>query len=288
MSSKRLGKGLKALIRSEEDQKNTDSIKSGIKEIPLKNIRPNPNQPRKSFDEAALDELAASIKEKGLMTPVTVRQVGSGYELIAGERRWRASRKSNKKTIPVYIISAKNDAEIMMMSLIENIQRENLNALEESDAFASLNSRFGMSHAAIAKAVGKKRTTISNSLRLLKLPFQIQKSLRNGKISAGHARAILQMKSINSMMKFWKKILEQGLSVRSAEALVKKSNKKIQKKKSKHQSTLPQMVSIENQLIERLGTKVKIRHSKKGGFIEISYFSNDDLGRIIDIINSIS
>lgn len=285
MSVNRLGKGLKALIRSEEDQNDTGPIKTAVTEIALNDIHPNPNQPRKHFDKNALNELVASIKEKGLITPITVRRLGLGYELIAGERRWKAVKKTKNKTIPAYIVSAKSDAEIMEMALIENIQREDLNALEESNAYAILNSTYGMSHESIAKAVGKKRATISNSLRLLKLPPEIQNSLINGQISAGHARAILQMKDVNKILNFWKKIIEKDLSVRQSEALVKKS--KIKKKVRPH-STNYQIKSIENKLIEILGTKVKIKTEKNGGLIEISYFSADELERIIDLIDSIN
>jgi len=286
VSVNRLGKGLKALIRSDEDQNNdTDPIKTAVTEIALNDIHPNPNQPRKHFDKNALNELVASIKEKGLITPITVRRLGLGYELIAGERRWKAVKKTNNKTIPAYIVSAKSDAEIMEMALIENIQREDLNALEESNAYAILNSTYGMSHESIAKAVGKKRATISNSLRLLKLPPEIQNSLINGQISAGHARAILQMKDLNKILNFWKKIIEKDLSVRQSEALVKKS--KI-KKKVRPPSTNYQIKPIENKLIEILGTKVKIKPEKNGGVIEISYFSADELERIIDLIDSIN
>jgi len=285
VSVNRLGKGLKALIRSEEDQNDTGPIKTAVTEIALNDIHPNPNQPRKHFDKNALNELVASIKEKGLITPITVRRLGLGYELIAGERRWKAVKKTKNKTIPAYIVSAKSDAEIMEMALIENIQREDLNALEESNAYAILNSTYGMSHESIAKAVGKKRATISNSLRLLKLPPEIQNSLINGQISAGHARAILQMKDVNKILNFWKKIIEKDLSVRQSEALVKKS--KI-KKKVRPPSTNYQIKPIENKLIEILGTKVKIKPEKNGGVIEISYFSADELERIIDLIDSIN
>ena len=293
MSVNRLGKGLEALIRPKKDQKKKPfkkpvAAKPGITEIPLKDIRPNPNQPRRDFDEFALDELAASIKEKGVVTPVTVREVDAGYELVAGERRWRASKKSRKKTIPAYVIAVKDDAEMLEMALIENIQREDLNPLEESEAYAVLNSKFDMSHEAIAKSVGKKRVTVSNSLRLLKLPSDIRKSLRKGHISAGHARAILQAKTGPAMDKIWKYILNKDLSVRAAEAWVKAFNQPPEKKKIKVTPVSPQVAALENQLIEVLGTKVKLKPGEKGGSIEISYFSDDDLERIIDLINSIS
>ena len=293
MSVNRLGKGLEALIRPEAEQKKKPAkkptiAKPGVTEIPLKEIRPNPNQPRRDFDESALDELAASIKEKGILTPVTVREVEDGYELVAGERRWRASKKCRKRTIPAYLIAVKDDAEMMEMALIENIQREDLNSLDESEAYAVLNSKFEMSHEAIAKAVGKKRVTVSNSLRLLKLPPDIRKSLRKGDISAGHARAILQAKTGPAMHKIWKAILKQDLSVRGAEALVKAATEPPKKKKIIFTKNSPQVQALENQLIEVLGTKVELKPRKKGGAIEISYFSDDDLERILDLINSIS
>lgn len=293
MSVNRLGKGLSALIRPEEEQKKQPPKKSGktkpgVTNIPLKDIRPNPNQPRRDFDEVALDELAASIKEKGVVTPVTVREVDGGYEIIAGERRWRASKKCRKKTIPAYVISIHDEAEIMEVALIENIQREDLNPLEEAEAYAVLNSKFEMSHDAIATSVGKKRVTISNSLRLLKLPPDIRKSLRSGNISAGHARAILQAKTGPAMHKVWQSILKGDLSVRAAEAFVKQLNDPPKRKKTKVVSVSPQVQAVENQLIEVLGTKVKLKQSQKGGSIEISYFSDDDLERILDLINSIA
>ena len=289
MSDKRLGKGIKALIRSEDDQKDFSSKTRSIEKIPLKDIFPNPSQPRRNFNEDALLELSQSIKEKGVITPITVRKVDSGYEIIAGERRWRAAKYSRKRSIPAYVLSPKSDAEILEMALIENIQREDLNPLEESEAYSVLSSKFNMSHSAIASAVGKKRTTISNSLRLLKLPIDIKTSLRNNQISAGHARAILQSKSVSEMTKLWKKILKQDLSVRSAEALVKNSKeKKKNNKKIKIQAKSHDIISIENKLIEVLGTKVKIKAVKNGGNIEISYFSGEDFERIVDLLSSIS
>ena len=290
MSSNRLGKGLGALIRPEKESKKKPSKKSidkpGVMEVRVKDIHPNPNQPRREFDQNALEELANSIKLKGVVTPVTVRVTEKGYELIAGERRWRASKISRKQKIPAYVINVKNDAEMMEIALIENVQREDLNPLEESEAYAVLNSKFGMSHSEIAMAVGKKRVTISNSLRLLKLPTEIRRSLRKGIISAGHARAILQGKTLSQMMNAWKKIIDNGLSVRDAEALFKKSMA-VQKNKTVR-SFSPQVKAIEDQLIEILGTKVKLKAGKDGGSIEISYYSNDDLDRIMELIETVS
>ena len=295
MSANRLGRGLEALIRPESERtkksrkvQNSVSEDPGITKVPIKNINPNPNQPRHSFNNNALKELAASIKEKGIVTPVTVRKADNGYELVAGERRWRAAKMLKLKSIPAYIIAIKNDAEMMEMALIENIQREDLNPLEESEAYALLNSKYGLSHNAIAKSVGKKRVTITNSLRLLKLPTEIRKSIRVGEISGGHGRAILQAKTVSGMIKLWKKIILNQLSVRGAETLVKSKSKSIlNKNKIKKISSSSQIVVVENQLIEKLGTKVKLKPGKKGGTIEISYFSNDDLDRILDLFESL-
>ena len=290
MSSNRLGKGLEALIRPEKKPKKKKRIKRtntspGITEILISDIRPNPNQPRREFDEATLEELASSIKLKGVVTPITVRRVEKGFELIAGERRWRASKISKKRKIPAYVINVKNDAEIMEIALIENVQRQDLNALEESEAYAVLNSKFGMSHNEIAKAVGKKRVTISNSLRLLKLPSEIRSSLRKGVITAGHARAILQGKTVRQMIKAWKKILNSNLSVRDSETLFRSTVQPLKRKKKKIYSQ--PIKGIEDKLIEILGTKVKIKAGKNNGSIEISYYSDDDLERIVELIESI-
>ena len=291
MSVKRLGKGLEALIRSDKDKVKNDSAvlktkTESISKIKLNHIHPNPNQPRKLFDVTALNELAASISEKGLISPITVRKVKNGYELIAGERRWRALKHLKKRTVPAYVLETKNSSDIMEMALVENIQREDLNSIEESEAYAVLNKKYGLSHESIAKAVGKKRVTISNSLRLLKLPLEIRKSLIEKKISAGHARAILQTKSPSTMIKVWEIIMEKNLSVRDAENMVKAKQPNQSKKRTALKNKDHQIAPIENKLIEILGTKVKLKSSQKGGKIEISYFSIDDLDRIIDIISS--
>ena len=287
MSAKRLGKGLEALIRSEKDQNEKENKELGsITTIKLKDINPNPNQPRKTFNENSLDELTASIKEKGLITPITVRQIDNGYELVAGERRWRALKKAKKRTAPAYIINVKRESDFIEMALIENIQREDLNPIEEAEAYALLNTKYNMAHEPIAKAVGKKRVTISNALRLLKLPSEIIKSLKDGEISAGHARAILQAKSSLTMKKIWNKIIEKSLTVRETEAIVKNTKNLKNKRIKRRSDKLHQIQFLENQLIEVLGTKVKLKPLREGGKIEISYFSIDDLDRIIDIIET--
>ena len=286
MSNKRLGKGLKALIQPYSAEKIPEH--HGVDKISIRSIKPNPYQPRQKFDETSLEELTASIKEKGILTPITVRKVGNQFILIAGERRLRASKKSGLKKIPAYIINVADDAEMVEMALIENIQRENLNPIEEAEAYNYLNNRFKLTQRKIAKSVGKKRVTISNSLRLLTLPREIKESIRNGRLSAGHGRAILMMKTHNSMIGLWKKIIKGKMSVRAAEDWAKERTlKKLELKKKVIRKVSPQIKRLEDELISILGTKVRIIYKKGSGSIEVSYFSDDDLERITEMIRSL-
>ena len=286
MSNKRLGKGLEALIQPYSAEKIPEH--HGVDKISIRSIKPNPYQPRQKFDKTSLEELTASIKEKGILTPITVRKVGNQFILIAGERRLRASKKSGLKKIPAYIINVADDAEMVEMALIENIQRENLNPIEEAEAYNYLNNRFNLSQKKIAKSVGKKRVTISNSLRLLTLPREIKESIRNGRLSAGHGRAILMMKIHNSMIGLWKKIIKGKMSVRAAEDWAKERTlKKLELKKKVIRKVSPQIKRLEDELISILGTKVRIIYQKGSGSIEVSYFSDDDLERITEMIRSL-
>ena len=286
MSNKRLGKGLEALIQPYSAEKIPEH--HGVDKISIRSIKPNPHQPRQKFDETSLEELTASIKEKGILTPITVQKVGNQFILIAGERRLRASKKAGLKKIPVYIIDVADDAEMIEMALIENIQRENLNPIEEAEAYIYLNNRFKLSQEKIAKSVGRKRATISNSLRLLTLPREIKESIRNGRLSAGHGRAILMMKTHNSMIGLWKKIIKGKMSVRAAEDWAKeKTSKKLELKKKIIRKVSPQIKRLEDELISILGTKVRIIYKKGSGSIEVSYFSDDDLERITEMIRSL-
>ncbi len=284
MSSKNLGRGIEAIISSKAEHKVKKTNDPGINYVKVSEVKPNPNQPRRNFDSKALDELSNSINEKGVITPITIRQLDKGYEIIAGERRWRAAKKAKLKSIPAYVLHIDSEAEMMEVALIENIQRENLNAIEEAEGYAVLNRKYSLSHDDIAKTLGKKRTTISNALRLLKLPAEIRKSIRDGEISAGHGRAILQKKTITSMRSLWQKIKKESLSVRKAESLVRPKSKK---KEKSIELPLASTRAIENELVEIFGTKVKLKHSQIGGSIEIIYFSDEDLERIIDLLQSI-
>ena len=287
MATKRLGKGLEALIRPYEEMQTP--VPAGVTEIALSKIKANPNQPRKDgLDNTSLEELVASIKEKGVITPITVREFDKGFMLVAGERRWRASKLAGLKKIPVYIVEVADDAELMEMALIENIQRENLNSIEEAEAYKVLQNDFNLDQTAIAKAVGKNRVTISNSLRLLNLPAEIKASLRKGEISAGHGRAVLAMKTPATQNKLWQRILNEKLSVRAAEDIVKgKSAPKSMTSKKKIRRTTAAVRSLENELITLLGTKVRISHKGSEGMIEIEYFSDNDFERIMDLLRTI-
>ena len=296
MSTNRLGKGLEALIRSKEEQfneKNNDGENSSskISEIDLKNIFTNPNQPRKIFKESSIEYLKKSISSKGVLSPITVREVGKKFEVVAGERRFRASKALGKKTIPAYIIKVKSDSDMLELALIENIQRENLNPIEEAKAYEMLSLKFEMSHSKIATSVGKSRVYVTNMIRLLKLPDKVLQSLIKNEITSGHARAILQLKMPNLMLRLWKRILADSLSVRASETLVKEfvfeTSTTKHKLKPPNRKKVKKDNHLENDLIEIFGTKVKLKKLKKGGTIEISYFSSDDLTRILDLLESI-
>ena len=289
MATKRLGKGLEALIRSNSTQTKETSKLSNVSSILISKIKTNPLQPRKEFKKDSLEDLASSIKENGIISPITVRKDGGDYTLIAGERRLRASRSIKLKEIPAYVMEVKNNSDMMQLALIENIQRENLNPMEESEAYAILQDKFNFSQNAIAKSVGKSRSTITNSLRLLQLPQEIRKSLKQNKISPGHARAILAAGSKKAMLRLWKRILKDGLSVRSAEIFSKKKNTTKGKKSANKKTKSKSLLSIENELISILGTRVQLNtKNEKSGSISIEYFTNEDLERILDLIRSIN
>ncbi len=279
MPSNRLGKGLEALIIPQNEK-----LSSGTFKININNISPNPHQPRQQFNEGTLQELVASIKEKGIVTPITVRDNSGNYILIAGERRLRAAKLAGLVEIPAYIIEIENDEEMVEMALIENIQRENLNPIEEAEAFALLNSKYGLSQKAIAKSVGKKRVTVTNSLRLLNLSSEIKESIKRGEISAGHGRAILMMKTTQAMLKLWQQIINKNLSVRGAEKLAKTKTSAKSVFKTRIKGSDPRIKHLEDELISALGTKVKLTYQKGSGRIIINYFSDDDFERIFSLL----
>tara|TARA_S200000501_G_C20870338_1_gene763952 strand:- start:2282 stop:3115 length:834 start_codon:yes stop_codon:yes gene_type:complete len=271
--NKNLGQGLGALLTPSKSSLEDFSQSS----ILISKIKPNPNQPRKSFENKSLKQLAQSIEEKGLISPITVKQIENKYIIVAGERRYRAHKLLNKKRILAYVIDAKSNKDIMYMALIENIQREDLNPIEEAKGFKYLQDNLKSSITEIAKTVGKSRPAVSNTLRLLKLPGQIQESILKGDINAGQARVILQNKTSQGMVRLWKKLLKEKISVRKTESLVLKSNR-----------VSPQLQSVQNSLSRLIGERVIIKQNNKNkkGFIKIS-FDKKTVNRVLDKLKSI-
>ena len=284
MADKRLGKGLDALIPSyATDDRHIDGA------VPLTQIIPNRNQPRQEFNPEQMEELTASIKENGILQPLTVRELGGGnFELIAGERRLRAAKDAGLETVPVYILSVDADVEMMEYALVENIQRVDLKPLEKAEGYAILSGKYDLSQDDIAKRVGKSRPAITNALRLLKLPPEIKFSLNSGKISTGHALAILGLRKSLQMMTLHQKVVREELSVRQTEALVKKYSESF-KNNLKGKIVAPKqsdVIHIENELISLLGTKIAIKKNQKGkGKIQIEFYSENDFQRIVEIIS---
>lgn len=276
-----LGKGMAALLPvvSVAEDKNYFLC-------PIEKIRPNRNQPRKQFAPEKLDELAASIREKGIIQPLVVTQKGDDYEIIAGERRWRASQKAGLREVPVVIREASEEA-VMELALIENIQREDLNAIEEAQAYKSLVEHFGISQDEVARRVGKNRTTVTNSLRLLKLPQDIQQDVVEERLTMGHARALLGLEDDELIMKARHEIIQRLLSVRAAEELVNRLKKapRQQPKPARQPDLL--MTALEDQLQKQFQTRVAIRRGSSGkGVLEIYYGSQDELTRIVDMLQT--
>lgn len=283
MATKRmaLGKGLGALIPEVEEVQERKLFYCGIEEI-----HPRRSQPRKHFDEANLLELAETVREKGILQPLTVRRMEGGYELLAGERRWRAAQKAGLKEVPV-ILREVDDREALEISLIENLQREDLNPIEEAEGYKNLIETFGISQEEASKRVGKDRTTVTNALRLLGLSSEIKSHLIQNRITAGHARAILSLENKEKQKELCDLIIRKGLSVREAEAWAKQRSERPKKKggpESKREELKDQLQSLQNSLRQHLGTKVKIQAKGKKGKIEIEYYSPEDLERIVETI----
>ncbi|MBD3426936.1 MAG: ParB/RepB/Spo0J family partition protein [Candidatus Omnitrophica bacterium] len=275
---KRLGKGLDALI-SEDASK----PKQKVEKLKLSEIVPNPFQPRKRFGQKKMEELTSSIQEKGLIQPILVRPSGSGYEIIAGERRFRAAQELGEQEIPAIIRNDIDDASSLEISLIENIQREELNPVEEAQAYQELIDKFEHTLEKVGQMMGKDKTTISNSIRLLGLSPEIKGYLEQGRLSTGHAKVLLSVVSEKIRSKLAKNIIRKGMSVREAEQLARRIGQTPARSK---QPVDPEKASIEEKLQHKLGTKVRIHQGKKRGRIEIQYFSNEDLERLLNIMLS--
>ena len=286
------GRGVNALF-GEENVTSAAAEDNGLTEISINKITNNVNQPRKVFDDESLNELAESIKEVGILQPLTVKEVENGYEIIAGERRWRAARLAGLSTVPV-IIKKLSELESLEAALIENLQRVDLNPMEEAQTYKRLSAEFNLSQEDIASKVGKSRAVVANAMRLLNLDSRVRDFVSEGRLSNGHARALLGISDGNAQYELAEKIIEEELSVRQTEEAVKAANEVVQhpveakKGGIKDPEAIRAYLSLAKDLKSVLGAKVNIKNGKNKGKIEIEYYSDDELERLVGLIKSIN
>ncbi len=284
MSRNALGKGLEALIPQvpSEQVKTEEHPKEGLVHIGIDKIKSNPYQPRTRMDEEKLSELTASIQEKGIIQPVVVRQTGEGYELVAGERRLTAAKRLGWEKIPVVIAGKLSKEEMLELSLIENLQREDLNPIDTAKGYQRLMEECSLSQDQMAQKIGKDRSTIANTLRLLHLPEEVQECVSKGELSEGHARAMLPLPDEKEQITLAKRAIQEGLSVRKIEELVYGHKKpSVAKRKIR---TSPAFFEIEEKLKQFFGTAVKVTAKEKGGEIKIEFYSEEDLTRVLELL----
>ncbi len=275
MKKEVLGRGLEALLSA--DLKESVSETERIKELDLKDIEANPNQPREHFNDEHLGELADSIKKHGVLQPVVVRRVGGKYQLVVGERRFRASKLAGRQTIPA-IVRDIDDDDSLKFAMLENLQREDLTPVEEARGYAALRDEFGLSVKDVAGMLGKDRSTVANTLRLLKLPARVIELLEQGKLTAGHARAILSIEGEAGQVEWAERVVSQGFTVRDIEEV---APAKKERKKKRRQAD-PQLAAVEERAEIRFGTRVKITPRRRGGVIAIEYYSTEELEGILE------
>ena len=289
MAKSALGKGLGALIKGASSDSVPDAkieLRPGesVAEIPIDELVPSPLQPRKHFSDESLAELKNSIAALGIIQPLIIRKVEGRVELIAGERRWRASRMLGLETVPV-IERPSTDQEVLEMALIENLQRQDLNAIEEAEGYVRLSRDFNLKQDTIAKRVGKSRAAVANSMRLLDLQPPIQRHVADGLLTVGHAKAILGVKEPREQIAVAEQILRQNMTVRAAEKFVQNHQKSgISRPSSSRKPVDPHIMAIQNSLRDHFATHTTIHHGEKKGKIEIEYYGNDDLGRILSLL----
>ena len=286
-----LGRGLDALFaeqapimpdsRVETEEKSNSHVGDKVLYIDINDIKPNAEQPRKTFDKEKISELSQSIIEHGIIQPLVVRKSGKHYEIVAGERRWRAAREAELSVVPC-IVRQFSDEENMLVAIIENMQREDLNPIEEAMGLEQMISAYGMTQEEVSKSVSKSRPYITNTLRLLKLPDEIKALVSEGKISTGHARALITVKKKTKQEELCKKIIEDGISVRDVERLASEE-KKIRKKPLKRVKS-PDTLNVERELKEIYGTRVTINSRGDKGTVELEFYSKDELNRLIDLL----
>jgi len=285
MENKALGKGLSALIPENKQQKAKENLGENVTYLNIVNVQNNSLQPRTNYDNEKLEELKVSIKEKGVLQPILVREKNGQYEVVAGERRLRAARALGLNEVPV-IVKSLTDQEALVIALVENIQREELNPIEEAEAFKRLIDDYQYTQEMVAQAVGKDRATVANLLRLLKLPESIQKMVYKGRISVGHARALLSLESLGEQLRLANLVVTKGISVREVEELVKGGGKSRNTGIKKNREKDHEIVALEEDLQRVLGTKVSVIAKKKKGKVVIDYYSLDDLDRILKLLKS--
>ncbi|MBD1371986.1 ParB/RepB/Spo0J family partition protein [Hazenella sp. IB182357] len=279
MSSKRLGRGLDALLSPSESEDHKLA-----EEVALEDLRPNPYQPRKFFNEDALTELKQSIGKHGIVQPIVVRKSIHGFEIVAGERRYRAAKLVGLSTVPI-VIKEINDDQMMEMALIENLQREDLNPIEIANAYQKLMKHFSVTQEEVAEKVGKSRPHVTNFIRLLQLPESIQEDVSRGTLSMGHARALIGVKDRDLQRKLAQKVINEQASVRELEEWIKKLNRSNRENQKKSKGTTPEFKRYEDLLQQVFQAPVRIRQGKKKGKIEIEYFSERELDRLIELLN---
>jgi ParB family chromosome partitioning protein len=272
-----LGRGLGALIPQRNE---TPAALAGLAHIAIDQISPNPYQPRKVFNEASIEELARSVREHGIVQPLVVTRSGDRYRLIAGERRFRAAQRAGLKVVPAVVKELSHDGEALQIALIENIQREDLNPIEEAVAYGQLHEEFSLTQEEISRRVGKERSTVANFLRLLKLPDAVKKLLASGQLSMGHARALLAVDSARKQEQLAERVVKRNLNVRQTEVLAAATSPKASEKRTKDKDVFTR--DAEEKLTRTLRTKVEIDRKRRGGVIHIRFTSEDDLIRIFD------
>ncbi len=281
-----LGKGINALIPDYTDAHANGETTRQVVHLNIDEIEPNPHQARTRFDEERLEELMRSIKEKGIIQPITVNRVGQTYQIITGERRWRASKKAGFDTIPAIIYEIDSPQELMEISLIENIQRENLTPIEEAEGFRSLMNTCFLTQEDVAQKVGKDRSTIANALRLLKLPHEIQDHLRQETLQMGHARTLLGLEEEEDQLELARRCIEEQLTVRELERAVRarRTGRDKRARAAGRERPDPQLVTVQEKLQHRYGTAVSIQRNAKKGRIEIAFYDDNDLERILELL----
>jgi ParB family chromosome partitioning protein len=277
-----LGRGLDALIETVETAPETPQ--ESIRSLPIDSLRPNRFQPRSHFAEAQIEELAESIRTQGIVQPLVVTPEGEGWAIIAGERRWRAARRAGLESVPVVVREVADDRELLELALVENLQRSDLNPVEEAEAYAALQEKFGLSQEAVATRVGKARTTVTNALRLLRLPEEVRELLREGQLTAGQARPLLGLESAEAQILLAERAVREGLSARDLERLTADPGERSKAKKKPDRPPEVHTVAAEEKLTRRLQTRVEIKRQGKGGHVRIHFHSEEELMRLYDVL----